>query len=125
MALRTLWADTGLPTHLTFDAAKNITAAGTIFGGVEETERRDLLSKQLEGNLGHLMDVRTPVPYAAHRQGLVERNVGLVKKQLKILLAPKSGTPLTRTQASHLLSQATAFINRRPPQLPPADKTSS
>ena len=27
MALRTLWADTGLPTHLTFDAAKNITAA--------------------------------------------------------------------------------------------------
>ena len=114
MALRTLWADTGLPTHLTFDAAQNITAAGTIFGGTEETERSDLLSKQLAGNLGHLMDLRKPVPYAAHRQGLVERNVGLVKKQLKILLAPTSGTPLTRTQASHLLSQATAFINRRP-----------
>jgi len=114
MALRTLWADTGLPTHLTFDAAQNITAAGTIFGGTEETERSDLLSKQLAGNLGHLMDLRQPVPYAAHRQGLVERNVGLVKKQLKILLAPTSGTPLTRTQASHLLSQATAFINRRP-----------
>ena len=88
MALRTLWADTGLPTHLTFDAAQNITAAGTIFGGTEETERSDLLSKKLAGNLGHLMDLRKPVPYAAHRQGLVERNVGLVKKQLKILLAP-------------------------------------
>ena len=60
------------------------------------------------------MDLRQPVPYAAHRQGLVERNVGLVKKQLKILLAPTSGTLLTRTQASHLLSQATVFINRRP-----------
>ena len=44
MALRTLWADTGLPTHLTFDAAQNITAAGTIFGGVEESEKSDLLS---------------------------------------------------------------------------------
>jgi len=114
MALRTLWADTGLPTHLTFDAAQNITAAGTIFGGIEETEKSDLLSKQIAGNLGHLMDLRKPVPYAAHRQGLVERNVGLVKKQLKILLAPTAGAPLTRTQASHLLSQATAFINRRP-----------
>ena len=107
-------ADTRLPTHLTFDAAQNITAAGAIFGGVEETERNDLLSKLLAGNLGHLMDLRTPVPYAAHRQGLMERNFGLVKKQLNILLAPTSRTPLTRTQASHLLSQATAFINRRP-----------
>ena len=39
-ALRTLWASTGLPTHLTFDAAQNLTAAGTIFGGVnEDTEK--------------------------------------------------------------------------------------
>ena len=30
------------------------------------------------------------------------------------MLAATSGTPLTRVQASHLLSQATAFINRRP-----------
>ena len=111
MALRTLWADTGLPTHLTFDAAQNITAAGTIFGGVEESEKSDLFSKQITGNLGHLMDLRRPVPYAAHRQGLVERNVGLVKKQLRVMLAATSGTPLTRVQASHLLSQATAFIN--------------
>ena len=105
MALRTLWADTGLPTHLTFDAAKNITAAGTIFGGVEESEKSDLLSKQITRTLGHQMDLRRPVPYAAHRQGLVERNLGLV------LLAATLGTPLTRVQASHLLSQATAFIN--------------
>ena len=108
MALTTIWADTGLPTHLTFDAAQNITAAaaGLIFGGVEETKRCNLLNKHLAGNLGHLMDLRKPVPYAAHRQGLVERNVGL-----KILLAPTSRTSLTRIQASHFLSQEKAFIN--------------
>ena len=85
-----------------------------IFVGVKETERSNLLSKQFAGNLGHMMDLRKAVPYAAHRQGLVERNVGLVKKQLKNFLAPTSGTSLTRTQASHLLWQATAFINRHP-----------
>ena len=53
-------------------------------------------------------------PYAAHRQGLVERNVGLVKKQLRVMLAATLGTQMTRVQVSQLLSQATAFINRRP-----------
>ena len=82
MALRTIWADTGLPSHLTFDAAQNITAAGTVFGGMESPEVSDHLRKQLVENLGHLMELRQPVPYAAHRQGLVERNVAFVKKQL-------------------------------------------
>ena len=72
----------GLPSHLTFDTAQNITAAGKIFGGREETEKNELLCKQLMGNLGHLMDLRRPVPYAAHRKGLVDRNLAMVKKQL-------------------------------------------
>ena len=110
-ALRTLWASTGLPTHLTFDAAQNLTAAGTIFGGVEETH---LLNNQLTGTLGHLMDLRRPVPYASHRQGLVERNVAMTKKQLKIMLAPRGGAPLTRVQAANLISMACSFINKRP-----------
>ena len=114
-ALRTLWASTGLPTHLTFDAAQNLTAAGTIFGGVEEdTEKTELLNKQLTGTLGHLIDLSRPVPYASHRQGLVERNVAMTKKQLKVMLAPSGGTPLTRIQASNLLSMACCFINKRP-----------
>ena len=69
MALRTLWADTGLPTHLTFDAAQNITAAGTIFGGVKESEKSNLLSKQITGTLGHLMDLRRPVTYGPTDKG--------------------------------------------------------
>ena len=57
-ALRTLWASTGLSTHLTFDAASNLSAAGSIFGGVEEdAERTHLLNDQLIGTLGHLMDL--------------------------------------------------------------------
>ena len=104
-ALRTLWASTGLPTHLTFDAAQNLTAAETIFGGVEEDVGKTyLLNNQLTGTLGHLMDLRRPVPYALHRQGLVGRNVSMAKKQLKIMLAPRGGTPLTRVQAANLLS---------------------
>ena len=109
-ALRTLWASTGLPTHLTFDAAQNLTAAGTIFGGLEETH---LLNNQLTGILGHMMDLRRPVPYASHRQGLVERNVSMAKKQLKIMLAPRGGT-LTGVQAANLLSTVCSFINKRP-----------
>ena len=60
------------------------------------------------------MDLRRPVPYVAHIQGLVKRTLGLVKKQLKVLLAYTSGTPLTLVQVSHLLSQVTAFINQHP-----------
>jgi hypothetical protein len=92
-APRTLWATTGLPTHLTFDAAQNLTAAGTIFGEAEESQR---LNSQLTGTLGHLVSFRKPVPYASHRQGVVERQVGLTKKHLKIMLAPRAGAPITR-----------------------------
>ena len=110
-ALRTLWASIGLPTNLTFDAAQNHTAAGTIFGEAEESQR---LNSQLSGTLGHLVSLRKPVPFASHRQGLVERQVGLTKKQLKIMLAPRAGTPITRVQAAHLLSMACSFVNKRP-----------
>ena len=87
---------------------------GPFFGGVEEIEKSELLNKQLMGSLGHLMDLRRPVPYASHRQGLVERNVAMAKKQLRVMLAPTGGTPLTRVQASNLLSMACCFINKRP-----------
>ena len=86
-----------------------------MFGGVEEdVEKTYLLNNQLTGTLGHLMDLRRPVPYASHRQGLVEINVSLAKKQLKVILAPRGGTPLTRVQAANLLSMACSFINKRP-----------
>ena len=98
-ALRTLWASTGLPTHLTFDAAQNLVAARTIFGGVkEDVEWTERLTNQLTGTLGHLMEMRRPVSYASHRQGFVERNVAMTKKQLKIMLAPRGGT---RVQAAN------------------------
>ena len=110
-ALRTLWATTGLPTHLTFDAAQNLTAAGTIFGEAEESQR---INSQLTGTLGHLVSLRKPVPFASHRQGLVERQVGLTKKHLKIMLAPRAGAPITRVQAANLLEMACSFVNKRP-----------
>ena len=69
-ALRTLWASTGLPTHLTFDAAQNLVAARTIFGGVkEDVEWTERLTNQLTGTLGHLMEIRRPVSYASHSRG--------------------------------------------------------
>ena len=78
-ALRTLWESTGLPTHLTFDAAQSLTAAGTIFGEAEESQR---LNSQLTGTLGLLVSFKKPVPFASHRQGLVERQVRLRKKNI-------------------------------------------
>ena len=90
-------------------------ADGTIFGGVEEdAEKTDPLNKQLTVTLGHLIDLRRPVPYAWHNQGLVERNVAMTNKQLKVMLAPRGGTPLTRVQVANLLSMACSFMNKRP-----------
>ena len=65
-ALRTLWAEMGLPTHLTIDAAQNIMAAGLQLGGVEEAEESDRLRNQIANSLGHQINLRRPVAYTSH-----------------------------------------------------------
>ena len=80
----------------------------------EDVERTHLLNDQLTGTLSHLMDLRRPVPFASHIQGLVERSVAMTKKQLKIMMASRGGTPITRVQAANLLSMACSFVNKKP-----------
>ena len=59
----------------------------------EDIEKTYLLNNQLTGMLGHLMDLRRPVPFASHRQGPIERSVAMIKKQLKVMMAPRGGLP--------------------------------
>ena len=42
------------------------------------------------------------------------QNGAMTKKQLKIMLVPRGGTPLTRVQAANKLSMACSFINNMP-----------
>ena len=118
LALQAVWSRTGRPKFLNFDAAQNITSAGTILGGVEMTgptlAEGETLQSQLRRQLGQHIEMRPRVPYAPHRQSLSERSVAFVKKQLQQLLYNEAGSLLTPLQAASVLSQSVAFINERP-----------
>ena len=118
LALQAVWSRTGRPKFLSFDAAQNITSAGTILGGVEVTgptlAEGEALQSQLRRQLGQHIEMRPKVPYAPHRQSLSERSVAFVKKKLQHLLYNEAGSLLTPLQAASVLSQSVAFINERP-----------
>ena len=118
LALQAVWSRTGRPKFLSFDAAQNITSAGTILGGVEGTgptlAEGEALQGQLRRQLGQHIEMRPKVPYAPHRQSLSERSVAFVKKKLQHLLYNEAGSLLTPLQAASVLSQSVAFINERP-----------
>ena len=118
LALQAVWSRTGRPKFLSFDAAQNITSAGTILGGVEGTgptlAEGEALQGQLRRQLGQYIEMRPKVPYAPHRQSLSERSVAFVKKKLQHLLYNEAGSLLTPLQAASVLSQSVAFINERP-----------
>ena len=118
LALQAVWSRTGRPKFLNFDAAQNITSAGTTLGGVEMTgptvAEGETLQGQLRRQLGQHIEMRPRVPYAPHRQSLSERSVAFVKKQLQHLLYNEAGSLLTPLQAASVLSQSVAFINERP-----------
>ena len=118
LALQAVWSRTGRPKFLNFDAAQNITSAGTILGGVEgeapTLAEGEALQNQLQRQLGQHIEMRPKVPYAPHRQSLAERSVAFVKKKLQHLLYHEAGSLLTPLQAASTLSQSVAFINERP-----------
>ena len=119
VALRAVWARTGVPSYLSFDAAANLSSAGALLGGeegrVEPTVvEGEHLRQQLRHRLGDKIEMRPHVAHAPWRQGAVERSVAFCKKRIMEMLHDTAGGLLTPLQASSLLACAVAYIAERP-----------
>ena len=119
VALRAVWARTGVPAYLSFDAAANLSSAGALLGGEEGRAEPTVvegehLRQQLRRRLGDKIEMRPHVAHAPWRQGAVERSVAFCKKRIMEMLHDSAGGLLTPLQASSLLTCAVAYIAERP-----------
>ena len=119
VALRAVWARTGVPTYLSFDAAANLSSAGALLGGEEgraepTVAEGEHLHQQLRRRLGNRIEMRPHVAHASWRQGAVERSVAFCKRKIMEMLHDTAGGLLTPLQASSLLTCSVAYVNERP-----------
>ena len=119
VALRAVWARTGVPAYLSFDAAANLSSAGALLGGEEgraepTVVEGEQLHQQLRRRLGNKIEMRPHVAHAPWRQGAVEQSVAFCKRKIMEMLHDMAGGLLTPLQASSLLACAVAYIAERP-----------
>ena len=118
LGLKTIWSRVGRPQWLGFDAASNIASAEEIVANEKDLQmpslvEAELLQKELQDQLGGVIEVRPRVPYAPFRQ-VAERGVQFCKRELRRMLQQSVGALLTPLQACSILSSAVAHINERP-----------